>query len=294
MGRQGRFFDELVALAVIVVATVLGTSSPPVQAGGNPIVYAALGDSFAAGVGSATLPYDLDLPCARTQGAYPVLWANSRSVTQFTFAACSGAKTTDVIASQLGALSAATTLVTVTAGGDDANGVQTLLACSPVIPILQTTESAGCVSAIATFNAYVQTELPGLLTNMYRAIQQAAPNATIIAIGYNGSFEPAGSDQACTTLLETAEVIPVQQARVDLDASGQLLRNVIQAAAQASGVIYIDPVAYFNGHRICTSSPPPWINTVVPGGLTAYHPTTTGYASGYFPALSAQTTQLGF
>jgi lysophospholipase L1-like esterase len=282
------------ALGVAAGALALASGMIPALAHAGGPNYVALGDSIAAGTGSATLPYDLNLTCSRTQGAYPAIWAASHSVGQFTFAACGGAKTTDVIASQLGALDANTALVTVTAGGNDASGVQTVLACSPTIPIVQTTESAACTSALATYNAFVQTQLPTLLSNMFQAIRQAAPNARIVFVGYPGIFQDPGSDAACNVVLETAEVIPVQQARADINAAGQTMRSVIIAAAQANGVLFADPMPFFAGHRVCTSAPPPWLNTVVPGGATAYHPTTSGYADGYVPALNQVTATLGF
>ncbi|GGP20434.1 SGNH/GDSL hydrolase family protein [Silvimonas iriomotensis] len=267
------------------------------RADNNTIVYAALGDSIAAGVGAnTTQAYDLS-SCGRMQGAYPVLWAQAHQIpaSQFSFVACGGAKTTDVINSQLSALSAATTLVTVSAGGNDANGIQTIIDCSPPnlpYPIDGLNQLLPCAQSIATFTSFVQNNLPALLDTMYKQIKAAAPNAVIIANGLHGSFELPPNDGACNLVTTLLAVVPDQQNRQALSTAGQLLNNTIQTVAAANGVIYADPYPFFNGHRICSYNP--WINTVVPGLITAYHPTADGYSLGYLPAINAAAASAGF
>ena len=63
--------------------------------------YAALGDSYSSGVGTGS--YTLDSACKRGVYAYPYLWAQAHPGTSLSFVACSGAKTSDLLANQLGA-----------------------------------------------------------------------------------------------------------------------------------------------------------------------------------------------
>src|ERR1700754_1011327 len=81
--------------------------------------YVALGDSYSSGNGAGNY-ISSSGDCHRSNSAYPALWASANSPSSFTFAACSGAVTTDVINSQLGSLNASTGLVTLTIGGNDA------------------------------------------------------------------------------------------------------------------------------------------------------------------------------
>ena len=70
--------------------------------------YAALGDSYSSGVGTGS--YTLDSACKRSVYAYPYLVAQKRSNTSLTFVACSGAKTSDLLANQHNATYTAETI----------------------------------------------------------------------------------------------------------------------------------------------------------------------------------------
>ena len=98
-------FAGLLTIAVLLIG------SPANAATTN---YVALGDSYASGYGAGDYSGG---SCYRSAHAYPVLWAQNHAGTTLTFTACSGAVTADVINGQVGSLSAATTLVTISIGG---------------------------------------------------------------------------------------------------------------------------------------------------------------------------------
>lgn len=78
--------------------------------------YTALGDSYSAGVGAGDLS---DGDCQQAaSAAWGTMLAQQLGVPpgQFTLAACSGYTSVDVLNKELGSLSAATTLITLTAG----------------------------------------------------------------------------------------------------------------------------------------------------------------------------------
>src|SRR5918996_6117537 len=79
--------------------------------------YTALGDSYSSGVGTRTY---YDSGCKRSNYAYPKLIDSQRANTDVVLAACSGARTGDVTANQLGSLNSGTEWVTMTIGGNDA------------------------------------------------------------------------------------------------------------------------------------------------------------------------------
>src|SRR6187551_2110890 len=86
--------------------------------------YVALGDSYAAGVGSGGSG-----ECGRSASAHPSLWNDAHSPAEFRFAACSGATTQDVLESQVASLSSVTTLVTLTVGGNDIGFTDVMTTC---------------------------------------------------------------------------------------------------------------------------------------------------------------------
>lgn len=84
--------------------------------------WAAVGDSFTAGIGAGNVysQNSEDISCSRYDYSYPVQMNQyfGSTVSSFTYAACSGATTSD-IASQIAGLSSGLDLVVFTAGGND-------------------------------------------------------------------------------------------------------------------------------------------------------------------------------
>src|SRR5881409_2627606 len=111
------------ALGAVVLST-FGLAGIAHAAGTN---YAALGDSYSSGVGSGS--YGSSGSCYRSSKAYPQLWANVHSGTSFTFLACSGVRTGDVI-NQANSIPSSATLVTVTVGGNDAGFADVMTSCT--------------------------------------------------------------------------------------------------------------------------------------------------------------------
>jgi lysophospholipase L1-like esterase len=112
---------------------------PPVPAGRR---YVALGDSFSAGEGNppfqSPTASDTDV-CHRSDSGYPQLLDNdlSLNITQFEFAACSGATRHDVSfggfnteSAQLSHLDHSTRLVTISVGGNDIDFPDVLPQCA--------------------------------------------------------------------------------------------------------------------------------------------------------------------
>ena len=118
----------------VVVGALLAAGFVAAPAGAAPATgratYVALGDSYSSGAGLA--PFDAGSgSCARSPRAYPSIVDRSLARDAFTFVACSGATTAQIIA-QVGPARAAlrhAALVTLTAGGNDLSFSNLLVSC---------------------------------------------------------------------------------------------------------------------------------------------------------------------
>ncbi|MGH3856474.1 MAG: SGNH/GDSL hydrolase family protein [Pseudonocardiaceae bacterium] len=241
-----------------------------------PEDYAALGDSYSSGFGTGV--YDpASGACDRSPLSYPSLWVAEHHPASFEFAACSGAETADVLATQISALRPGTNLVTITIGGND-TGFSTVLQICTAASSDRTCDAA--VDAAETFARFV---LPARLARTYGAIRRAAPRAHVIVLGYPRLFDLAPS---CFD-----PFVPNQARRAKINHGGDVLDGVISdIASRQSGFSFADVRGRFAGHGVCSAEP--WINgPIVPTTVGPYHPTQTGYRDGYLPALDAATAR---
>jgi mevalonate kinase len=78
--------------------------------------FAAVGDSYTAGIGAGSL---VDAACSRYSGSYAVMMASQfESLSVFTFEACSAAQSTDIM-TQIQGMPSNLDLAVMTAGGND-------------------------------------------------------------------------------------------------------------------------------------------------------------------------------
>jgi len=185
--------------------------------------------------------------------------------------ACSGATTTDVINNQISALSSATTLVSVTIGGNDVGFSNVMITC-----VLGSTSD--CVNAVNQAEAEARSQLPGALNTLFGDISARAPGARVVVIGYPEFYDLSRSS-GCIGLSTTD--------RTALDGGADLLDSIIQAAtAGHTGFVYAEVRGGFTGHEICDSSS--WLHSVDWLNLgDSYHPTASGQSGGYYPVFSA-------
>lgn len=249
---------------LVTVALGAGLAAVPAAAYAAPDTdYVALGDSYSSGVGTGS--YDLSVSCARSSLAYPALWAAQQGTASFSFAACSGATTSSVRSSQLDGLSAATDLVTITVGGNDADFVGTLLAC-------RLGSDADCFAKLAAASAFITSTLPGRLDATYADIRGRAPNARLMVLGYPRLYRTGFCFLAIS-----------DERRRRINAVADTLATVTAQRAQAAGATFLDARTTYAGHEICSWTPylngPTWPLT------DSYHPNRAGYADGYLPLL---------
>ena len=260
MSARGRFVSGL-ATAVVALAGFVTVGALPAAGAASVVEYAALGDSYAAGWGAP--PADPEDPCQRSAQGYPTLLddAQKRIELEVT-AACKGAKTADVINTQLSALNSDTRLVTLTVGGNDLNVADVAATCTtPGVTAAQ------CITDIQ--NAVTPAKLQALndaLTDLYAKVAARAPDARIVVTGYPYLADPApGSPNA-------AIITALNAATDQLNATIKQAVTVTQNADV--NIRYVDVTAEFAGHGIF--SPNRFINP--PGTEAAFHPNALGYS----------------
>ncbi|GHF81739.1 SGNH/GDSL hydrolase family protein [Streptomyces griseosporeus] len=264
--RRSRFVVFVTSLLLAVGAALTGAAAAQASETAVSGGYVALGDSYSSGVGTGSY-ISSSGDCKRSTKAYPYLWNAAHAPSSFTFAACSGARTDEVLASQLGGLSSSTGLVSISVGGNDAGFADVMTTC-----VLNSDST--CLSRINTAKAYVDSTLPGKLDTVYSAIRSKAPNARVVVLGYP-RFYQLGT--VCLGLSETK--------RAAINDAADYLDSAIAKRAADHGFVFGDVRTTFTGHEICSGSS--WLNSLNWLNIgESYHPTAAGHSGGYLPVLT--------
>ncbi|MET8543726.1 SGNH/GDSL hydrolase family protein [Kitasatospora sp. NPDC004799] len=245
--------------------TTLFAASSANAAGVN---YVALGDSYSSGVGAGSYLSDSG-SCKRSTNAYPYLWKNAHAPSSFKFVACSGARTGDVLNSQISALDAGTTRVSISVGGNDAGFADTMQTC-----VLGS--DADCINAVNTAKAYATNTLPAQLDKVYAAIKAKSPNARVVVMGYPHIYKVGGS---CIFGIGDTK-------RAAINGAADTLDGVLAKRAANAGFAFGDVRSIFNEHEICGSLTT-WLNSTTLPVDESYHPKAAGHSGGYLPVFSA-------
>jgi lysophospholipase L1-like esterase len=240
-----------------LAAVCAGVLVPAAAAAAQP-QYVALGDSYSSGVGTRVF-YKESGSCSRSPDAYGPKIAAARGYS-LSFQACSGAKTTDVNANQLGTLGSATSLVTITIGGNDAGFSEVIINCALYY--------FTCQSSINSANSFIQNKLPALLDTTYSDIRSRATTAHVVVLGYPHLFTSQGTTCNFNLLTSGHEK--------ELNHTGDLLDGVISSRAGAHGFTFVDPRNAFLPHEVCSSSE--WLNGQSNPLSESYHPNVSGQA----------------
>jgi lysophospholipase L1-like esterase len=243
--------------ALGLAAVCVGVLVPAAVASATP-QFVDLGDSYASGVGTRVF-YSETGSCSRSPEAFGPKIAAARGYT-LSFQACSGAKTTDVNANQLGTLSSTTALVTITIGGNDAGFSNVILNCALYY--------FTCSGAISEANSFIATKLAGLLDTTYNNVRSRATTAHVVVLGYPHLFTSEGATCNANFLTSSNEK--------KLNETGDKLDAVIKARAEAHGFTFVDPRSAFLSHEVCSSSE--WLNGQSSPLSESYHPNVSGQA----------------
>ena len=274
--------------------------------------YVALGDSYSAGNGLT--PYDpttISNGCNRSvSSAYPdLLFALLRKQdpsASFTFAACSGALTGDILNYTVfptfkippqvsGAVQPSVGLVTITIGGDDAifaNVVEQCLISGnclneefPPSGVQEMTQQSVPRGELLSQWGPETVEVIGSSdATIFSKLRQDFPNARIVVIGYPYLFP----DQAApgfpfypplsSSILNRLSVTERDGIRTLQDE----FNNRIYEEAVAAGIEFVSPDAIWDHHEPCgssgqyTNSLKPYLNFPNPVSGSSFHPNAAG------------------
>jgi len=257
-----RLLTAAVGTATALAMTLLLTAAPADAMTGG---YVALGDSYSSGVGSGSESGS----CLQSPTAYPGLWNAAHHPSSYRMVACSGAKTTDVNANQLSALSSSTGLVSITIGGNDVGFSNIMTTC-----VLYS--EADCIAAVNKAETYANANLANLLNVTYNGIRSHAPNAQVVVLSYPVFYQLGV--WYCVGLSENS--------RKKIDEGINLVDNITKTTAASHGFTFADVRSVFVGHQLCSGDK--WLHSLNYSDLTeSYHPTATGQSSGYLPVFSA-------
>ena len=258
--RRSLLTIGLAALTTTGLGLTLG--APAIAAAGAG--YVALGDSYSSGTGTRTYIAD-GTACQRSTYAYPAIDARALGLA-LSFRACSGATVADVTNTQLAALTADTSYVTISVGGNDAGFSSVLTTCA--LP----SWLSNCNKAVDAAQATINQTIPGRLSGLYSAIRTRAPRAKVIVVGYPRIFN--GDD--CNALTWFS---PSEESR--LNATADLLNERTASAAATAGFAFVNPTSAFTGHAVCDRAE--WLNGLSYPITESYHPNRSGHAEGYVP-----------
>jgi lysophospholipase L1-like esterase len=269
MGLLVRISRVLASAAVVVSSAALALAAVPAAHAASTARYVALGDSYSSGLGAGNYASSGG-SCDRSYDAYPQQWSDDNSPASFVSVACSGATTADVIGSQVSALSASTTLVSITIGGNDAGFASVMETC-----VLKSTSS--CLNAVSAADAFITSQLPARLDTTLETIRTDAPSAKIVVLGYPDLYDLSKSGTCIG--LSTKD-------RTALNGGADALDGALATAAAANGDTFADVRGQFAHHEICDTGS--WLNSVDIFAISSsYHPNSSGQELGYEPVFAA-------
>ncbi len=258
------------------IFSVIFESSAP-----SALEYVALGDSYSSGEGACDYLAGTDTSsnrCHRSENAYSretnpfveAVYGMGISVDRTSFFACSGAETKNIKfggvprygeIAQLdhAEIGSSTDLLTITIGGNDAQFADIIKWCMD--------GDFDCRDYEVFPGWPLRVYLPYIIQNwvevklelLFDEIQTAAPNATIVALGYPQLLSSDPGAQNCFSLQSVASDITPDEITF-LRTIGDSLNDAISDAASAVGIHFAPVTSHFDGHEVCTDNP--WINGI--------------------------------
>jgi lysophospholipase L1-like esterase len=281
------------AAGIASLAMALSFTAIPADAAPPPDVdYVALGDSYTAGTGAGAAKRPGGVDCWQSSPGYVDIVGATSSIDLLVNGACHGAVLsrlsptydqvlyTPTVQEQIRflistrALSKETELVSITAGAND-------LGFAGVLGVCAFSEETICQEAVSRATSPdALAFLTASLVKTYRHIQAAAPNATVVVLGYPLLFEPASPFAPIPVPNQTL----MNEATVLVNTAIQNAVELADAFPRAD-IEYVDVTALFAGHAVNTAEP--WLQ--LSPDFTAdynFHPNQAGHQA-YAAALLA-------
>jgi lysophospholipase L1-like esterase len=231
-----------------------------------------MGSSYAAGAGIGPLVASSPKRCGQTTNSYPRLLAESLGL-RLVNVSCGGATTEHILGQwselppQIEAVTPATTLVTITVGGNDIDYVRNLMiATCGRVPGMTPPAGRPCPPVEWPTEA-TYSSLEQRLRQIAQQIRQRAPGARIVIVDYLRILPDRGGCAA----------IPLDER--DVSAARESFRRLLEVtriAATAERVMLISAGEMSQAHDACSKEP--W-SAGYPGQPAPWHPTAAGHAA---------------
>jgi hypothetical protein len=270
-----RFIRALaVAVAALAILALMATTARAAN-------YVALGDSYAAGplIPNPVLP----LGCLKSSNNYAHVAAPSIGLT-LRDASCSGAKTDDMTnpqnvdpdgpnPPQFNSLDAATTVVSLTIGGNDIGFSEVAESCITINPFSHPCLDKYNPGGKDQLKARIDATAPKVAA-VLQGIHTRSPSAKIYVVNYPVIFPETGS--GCWPQMPIGfQDVPY------LRSTEQRLNAMLATQAAANGATLVNWYGASIGHDACKGTSTRWVEPLVPGTLAApIHPNKTGMAGG--------------
>lgn len=257
----------VLALVGLLAGCGGGFSSAPASPPDDAIkTYVALGDGFTAApyVGRTVG----DDGCLRSDTNYPALLAKALKIGTLKDVSCTGATTAavtsedkppqrkDAVKPQIDAVTSDADLVTLGLGIEDRDLLRNMFNICTAVPCGDKASPQTILTDVSSMS--------DTLTSAVRSVQDRAPNAYIVLIGYPTITPESGDCDAIPKLDQVA-----------LDSANLVLESInhaIRDAARETGAAFLDVAALSAGHELCSGKP--WLSgqKSEKGKSVAYHP----------------------
>ncbi|GAA1767974.1 SGNH/GDSL hydrolase family protein [Streptomonospora arabica] len=252
--------------------------------------YIALGDSYSSGEGAGDYAPGTagEGGCRRSANAYPRRVADSFDFAgELGFFACSrqrGASMLESVGerdSQIGRVTAHTSLVTIGIGGNDLGFTSVLRGCMVRVPLM---ESTACRDQEEEIEKRMRL-FDDTLEDIVGEIRERAPDARILVVGYPRLFPTDPSGMYYTLAPDDQEWLNGKlkefSTRVREKVAG--LDSEIVEERQTGSVEYVRMFSALKGHEVGADEP--WLNGVLLGGFAqgvqvdhgTFHPNARGH-----------------
>lgn len=284
LGTVGTVISRRISwLAIAVAACTLAgcnapddastTSSAPSTSIDTTIDQVNLGDSYSAGTGVSPLAAGSPFLCQRSSRNFAQI-LTERQHYRLTDVSCAGADTADLanaqydgVPAQFDAVTPDTDLVTMMIGGNDNDTYSgSIRACRDVASSDPSGSPCRDRYGDSLEKPILTTTYPSLLTAL-RQVQQKAPHARVVIVGYPWILPATGG--CYPTMRVAAGDVPYLR---HLQAT---LNDAIRRAAAQTGATYVDMEAVSEGHDACAGSQR-WIEPMTRSGPGAVHPNARG------------------
>ncbi len=270
--RQALWF-----LLAAVVALMLSVAA----ASGARANYTALGDSYVAGplIPNPVLP----LGCLKSSNNYPRLAAPGIGLS-LSDASCSGATTVHMTnpqnvdpdgpnPPQLNSVTASTTVVSLTIGGNDIGFSEVAESCITVNPFSHPCLDKYNAGGVDQLKARIEATAPKVAT-VLQGIKSRAPSARIFVVNYPAIFPETGF--GCWPQMPIGfQDVPY------LRSTQKRLNSMLATQAGAAGATLVNWYGASIGHDACKDSSTRWVEPLVPGNSAApIHPNKAGMVGG--------------